>query len=72
MGMRGEEAKLPSKTALPTLPHPEEFEALAMPSQDCGGLHHRQTFPPATPEARQQNPEEAIDGTEPGSMPSMH
>ena len=72
MGMRGEESKLPSKTALPTLSPPEEFEALAMPGQDGGWLHHRQTFPPATPEARQQNPEEAIDGTKPGSRPSMH
>jgi len=41
-----------AETALSTLPPPEEFEALAMPGQDRGRLHHGQTFPPAIPETR--------------------
>ena len=41
-----------AETTLSTLPPPEEFEALAMPDQDRGGLHHGQTFPPSIPETR--------------------
>ena len=76
--MRGEEAKLPSRTAPSALPSPEEltrklrFLPLAMSGQNGRWLHHCQTLPPATPEAREQRPEDTIDRTKPGAMPLVN
>ncbi len=43
-----------------------------MPSQDGGGLHHSQTFPPAIPEAGEQNPEDTVSGPKLGPRPLMY
>ena len=61
-----------SETALSTLPPPEESESLTMPGQNGGWFHHRQTFPPAIPEAGQQHPEDTIDGPKIGPRASMY
>ena len=54
------------------LPSPEEFEALAMPGQNGGWLHHSQTFPPAISEAGEQDPEDTIDRPKPGARSSVN
>ena len=56
----------PASTTLPALPSPEELEALTMPSQNCGWLHHCQASCPATPETRQQYPENTVSTSKPG------
>ncbi len=43
-----------------------------MPGQDGGWFHHNQTFPPTIPEAEEQHPEDAIDGSKPGARLSVN
>jgi hypothetical protein len=57
---------------LSALPSPEEFETLAMPSQDCGRLHHDKTFSPANPEAGEQHPECTVNGSKAGPRSSLN
>jgi hypothetical protein len=52
---------LPAWTTLSGLPSPEKSEALTMPSQDCGWLHHGQTVGPAFPGAGEQHPEGTVN-----------
>ncbi|MBW2698699.1 MAG: hypothetical protein JRE70_19605 [Deltaproteobacteria bacterium] len=42
------------------------------PAGNGGLLHPSQTFPPAIPEAREQHPEDAIDGTKSGAMSAVN
>jgi hypothetical protein len=42
-----------------------------MPGQNGRWLHHRETFPPANPEAGEQDPEDTIDGPKTGARSSV-
>ena len=57
-----------SRSATLDFPSPEKAEASTMPGKDRLGLNDGQGGAPAAPHARQPDPEQAVDGSQPGTL----